>query len=222
MDYLDPSRGFAAREKFVAEWLKSKYELLYFRGKPKITFWKSLQKLQQQLPPTTTDPIESVEQNWRGNVHIGPALVLQYLFAQRNAAAKKEQEQKALEKTFAAVQDKFTTLSTKEDTHRDGDGDGEESAVAEETQDRTDVDGEDEIAVPLGVDLTLVPWHNELLQALLSIDTSTPTDLSMNMSRPASGRIPWNTMKEALALVEDDVSGLVDALESIELGEKHA
>jgi len=42
--------------------------------------------------------------------------------------------------------------------------------------------------VPPGVDVTRVPWDNEMLQALLNIDTTIPDRAEGD--RPKSGRIP--------------------------------
>jgi hypothetical protein len=210
---LNPSNGFAAREKFLDEWMTSEYDIAWFTKGKQWRFVAGLRKLEEGLPPMGVDPVALVKQCGGDYMRLGPAMALRFLLAQDEAARKEEQERKAFEMAMEAVQGGFSALTARDEVS--GGEDEEESKPASE-QDWMDID-DDEYPVPDGVDLTTVPWDNAMLQALLNIDTTIGVDDAKNRTHTESGRIPWITGEEGLSFLKHDVDALLDAFASLGL-----
>jgi len=178
LEYMSSTDVFAARKKFLDEWIRSEHDILWFTASNVRRFREGVKKLQQQLGPATMDPVEYIKRCTGDAAHIGPANALRTLLVQAKTAELEAKKRRKCDKALEAMQGEFGSLKTSDEmcSRDDEDNEDNEGGKALGTESHMDIDSRDELALPPGYDLTLVPCHNELLQALLSVDPTIPTD----------------------------------------------
>jgi hypothetical protein len=125
----------------------------------------------------------------------------------RNEAARTMKE-------WAIAVARLRALEDGEEVSDVEESDDEEDEINVQFSDDDEMEVEVDYPVPVGVDLNRVDWDGELLQALLSVDSTIP---SPQGRRPESDRADWIAQEVGVKYVRSEMNALTQALEALKM-----